>query len=529
MNNPVALEPILIAHLDLKGLQQLPHLVLEEVDRFARFGYRALLVEYEDVFPYRSADFSTAPNEVWSSEFLEEFLSKARACGLEVIPLQQTLGHLEYALRWDVHTAFRMPVGFPSTLHLGSETAKSWLKALLVEMIQAHPDSQFIHLGMDEARSLSAYAKSIDQDPLAIFLEYLEELCAICEQHRKTPIIWSDMLEDHLRSVNLSRICEFRERVILACWDYTASSNPSPVVRFSGRCCSRYWLTHPDEDGAPRLKADTRWIEEWPEEIRRLAAPYQVSETCFKSLFQAAIWKDLGFRVWGAGAAATSEDGLLLPLYHQRIANLECWQKAVEEWQLDGLIVTAWARAQTCSPPGILPDLNRAMFLYAVQNRCVEDNDGDTFRDLFLRIGRCRENWWIERELLLELERQFPPATLTQSHWHTLILMLRIQAARRAIDMASYQAERYLCGDRLPASEWEQRLAELQIARQQLADLRGSVCIHLEALYFGTGLDEWLSEVFDSYLEAADALTEKIVKKRNRAAVRFLSRRPGGV
>ena len=136
-----------VAHLDLKGMQPGRELLLEWVERLAAFGYTGLLIEYEDRFPYRSP-LARRGDEVWSPEFLRSLLETARRAGLTVIPLQQTLGHLEYALRWDLHAAYRMPVGFPSTLHLGSPDAKAWLKGLLVEMITAHEDSPVIHLGM---------------------------------------------------------------------------------------------------------------------------------------------------------------------------------------------------------------------------------------------------------------------------------------------------------------------------------------------------------------------------------------------
>lgn len=514
-----------IAHVDLKGLQQRPQLLLERLEVFARYGYRAVLVEYEDVFPYRSECFSSLADETWSPKFLREFLAKARACGLEVIPLQQTLGHLEYALRWDVLAAFRMPGSYPSTLHLGSPEAKTWLFGLLQEMIDSHPDSSHIHLGMDEARALHAYSKSVGCDPLVLFLDYLDELCRFCEERGKTPVIWSDMLEDHLRPDNLSRIREFRDRVILACWDYAASTKPDPVVRFAGRRVSRYWLEHPEEEGSPRLRSNAEWIEDWPEEIRELAAPHRVSESGFRSLFPAAVWKKLGFRVWGAGAASPSEDGLLIPFYHKRISNLERWQEAAREWRLDGLVVTAWARSQTCSPPGILPELQMPMFLYALQNRCgEEDGDPGELRDLFLRLGRCRENWWIEPDLIAELEARLLSVGSSRPTWELLIRMLRIQAARREIDLATYQGERYLCGDRLPATEWDRRLEELQTACGKLAKLRDETRSCLEKRYFGEALEEWLAEVFDAYLDAADTLADKIILKRKRVAVRFSSR-----
>jgi len=515
-----------VAHLDLKGMQPGRELLLEWVERLAAFGYTGLLIEYEDRFPYRSP-LARRGDEVWSPEFLRSLLETARRAGLTVIPLQQTLGHLEYALRWDLHAAYRMPVGFPSTLHLGSPDAKAWLKGLLVEMITAHEDSPVIHLGMDEARSLGAYAKANGLDPLELFLSYLEELCEICETHGKTPMIWSDMLEDHLSPENMTRICSFRHRVILAFWEYTASGKPVDTVRFSGRRCSRYWLENPGISGGPKLSKSTLWIEEWHPSIAELVAPFRKGEAHFQSLFQAAVWKKLGFRVWGAGAASCSEDGPLIPMYHRRIANLDNWKQAVKEWHLDGLIVTAWQRAQTCSPPGIVPELHSAMFWYGGLDSghaalpAVEDA-----RELFLKLGRCRESWWIEERLVKEMEARAPVAAMSDHEWEVLILMLRIQEVRRAIDMAIYQAERYLTGERLPACEWEARLLDLELARKRLENLRGPARDCLDERYAGDALEEWFELVFDSYANAVARLVCEITGKKDRATFYF-SKQPG--
>ncbi len=514
---PDTASPLLIAHLDLKGVTLTSPLLLERVKRLAGYGYNALLVEYEDCFPYKSAALAAGPEEVWTSAYHAEFLATAREAGVEIIPLQQTLGHLEYALRWDAYAAYRMPVGFPSTLHIGSAAAKAWLKGLLEEMIVAHPEARYVHLGMDEARSLSAYAKEVGCAPLGLFLDYLEELCALCEAHGKTPVIWSDMLEDHLSAESLPRICAFRDRVVLACWDYAANARPLSRVRFGGWRVSRHWQQNPEKEGAPQVGAGVAWVEDWDEPVARLAAPYKVSEAEFAPLFQAAAWKDLGFRVWGAGAASASEDGPLLPLYPKRMANLRQWRHAVSEWRLEGLIVTAWARAQTCSPPGILPELLDPLFRYGAQER---RGGLEGYEPFFLRLGRCREGWRIEPELLAELE-QLPADGLDAAPRELLAAVLQTKAARWRVDMATYQASRYLCGDRLPAVEWEARLADLRAAREGLAAQRATVEAVLAPRHRPAALAEWLELVFDLPLEEVDALCERITHKRERTAARF--------
>ena len=59
-------------------------------------GGNALLIEYEDMFPYRgSVEVASALNS-FTPDDIVELLGMAKENGLEVIPLVQTFGHLEH-------------------------------------------------------------------------------------------------------------------------------------------------------------------------------------------------------------------------------------------------------------------------------------------------------------------------------------------------------------------------------------------------------------------------------------------------
>ena len=64
-----------------------------------RAGGNALLVEYEDMFPYRgTVEMASALNS-FTPEDIVELQCVAKENGLEVIPLVQTFGHLEHLVR----------------------------------------------------------------------------------------------------------------------------------------------------------------------------------------------------------------------------------------------------------------------------------------------------------------------------------------------------------------------------------------------------------------------------------------------
>ncbi|MCX5662508.1 MAG: hypothetical protein NTW19_22735 [Planctomycetota bacterium] len=95
-------KPLIIGvHLDLKGMMFKPSYIPAMLADLAGQGVNALLVEYEDAFPFKSLDIAHDPATAWSRSTHRRFLALAEEHGIEVIPLQQCLGHLEYVLGWD--------------------------------------------------------------------------------------------------------------------------------------------------------------------------------------------------------------------------------------------------------------------------------------------------------------------------------------------------------------------------------------------------------------------------------------------
>ncbi len=216
--------PLIGIHLDLKGVVFRHDYVPTLMADLAAQGINCVLVEYEDVFPFRGIDLAYDPETLWTDEMLAEFLAAARANHIEVIPLQQCLGHLEYVFRWKEYAHFVEPDCYPSTLALGNPEGRALVLTMLEQMIGAHPESAYVHLGLDEAHGLRHAAEKGGASIIELYVDWLQELVAVAERHGKTPIIWSDMLEDHF---DLRIIEPLRGRVILNTWDYQSRGKRS--------------------------------------------------------------------------------------------------------------------------------------------------------------------------------------------------------------------------------------------------------------------------------------------------------------
>ena len=86
--------PIIGVHLDFKGVQFRPEYLPCLLSDLAACGVNTVLAEYEDIFPFDGPPIASDSETVWSREQQLSFLTEAKRLGIEVIPLQQCLGHL---------------------------------------------------------------------------------------------------------------------------------------------------------------------------------------------------------------------------------------------------------------------------------------------------------------------------------------------------------------------------------------------------------------------------------------------------
>ncbi|HWL51630.1 MAG TPA: hypothetical protein VNQ90_04300 [Chthoniobacteraceae bacterium] len=501
----------LLAHFDLKGVLPRERHLLRHLDSLKSLGFQGVLVEYEEVFPFETVSLASHPEDRWSRAFLQEFLDHAAALELEIVPLQQCLGHLEYAFVHEAHRPFALPSQPLKDLHIGRPEAVEWMKAILGEIIAAHPRSRHIHLGLDEAHTLRAYAEEAGRQPLELFLDYLESLCTFCEAHGKKPLIWSDMLEEHYDPALLDRLLALRDRLILVPWDYSNDRNPPALVRFCGVRLSRRWLDEPLHPDAPPLPPalyeSLPALEEWPPAVAELMSDFMASPWTVQPFFPARLWKRFGFTVWGASASATSQDGTLLPCYQRRMNNLSAWKE--QAGHLDALIVTQWGRSNSLTVPNLIPEVCWPLLAFAACGTPAAffpEIDARTVEALFLLIGqarenwcftgKCRNNWQIENRLIAEMKRLLPLTGARRYEWETILLMVAIMRENKALHAAMEQIRRYEGIGRLPAEGWEPHRRRLVDFTEKWSQRETEARRHLEEGYHGTALREWFHTVF---------------------------------
>ncbi|MFB5678168.1 family 20 glycosylhydrolase [Paenibacillus terreus] len=326
--------PLRCMNYDLRQTFSKPELLINYLDTMAAFKTNALLIEYEDKFPFAQHKELAHPRHALTSELLSELLDAAHRNYIEVIPLQQTFGHLEYILGRDEYKHLRETESSTGELCPSRPESFALVSSLLDEVAARHPRSRYLHLGCDEIYSLcecptcrELFKGSRNQAFLYFVNRLIGHTCAL----GKKPIIWQDILAD----CSDTQLRMLDPRVTVMIWHYNGKN------------------------------------------INRLVSPL------------ASRLRNLGIEVMGAPSVRCFDrkDDQNYPLVEARIANIDQWAEVAGEHSLAGLVGTNWTAVFSLGVPyGIFETswYTSAYFADACWNRVR--SGGSRFIDRFLHI-----------------------------------------------------------------------------------------------------------------------------------------------
>jgi hypothetical protein len=277
-------------HLDLKGAPLPIDTLIAEIRQMAAWDINLLLVEYEDTFPYAFDPGVRAPTS-YSPADIGRILAACKSLGIEIVPLVQTFGHLEFVLKHERYRHLAQTPGSWQSIDPTLPESRQLVLTMVDELLDAHPDCRWLHLGGDEVWDLGEGPRSkvraaeIGKDGL-----YLEHMTPIVERVQKRgvrPILWDDMM----RKWPAESLLRLAPAVDLMVWSYGAD----PFVRITREILDK---------------------------------------------FEAA-----GLRLW-AGAAFKGADGVAadLPNDRVRMANMEAWARHAAGNGWEGMVATGWSR-----------------------------------------------------------------------------------------------------------------------------------------------------------------------------------------
>nr|CAD7602261.1 unnamed protein product [Timema genevievae] len=217
-----------IVHLDLKGAP--PRLsYYEELFPLLRdLGTTGILMEYEDMFPFTGPQLQDIPAfNAYSKSDIKQILTLAYNNGLQVIPLIQTFGHLEYVLKLSKFADMREVPKYPQVICPSHNSTFSMLTTMIDQVVELHPGIKYLHIGCDEVYYLGDCVRCamamVDHkwSKTQLFLSHVVRMAKYIRQKHSgvIPLTWDDEFRDLTETeLHESNVAHWVEPVV---WKYT--------------------------------------------------------------------------------------------------------------------------------------------------------------------------------------------------------------------------------------------------------------------------------------------------------------------
>uniref|UniRef100_A0A8C6IWZ8 beta-N-acetylhexosaminidase n=1 Tax=Melopsittacus undulatus TaxID=13146 RepID=A0A8C6IWZ8_MELUD len=194
--------PMRLVHLDLKGAAPRVSYLEQVFPLLSLLGANGVLMEYEDMFPFKGELEVLRSPYAYSEEDIERIQQLAELHKLEVVPLVQTFGHVEFILKHEKYQHLREVERFPNSFNPHTPDTLALLKSILSQVMEKHKRSTWIHIGADEVFHLGEGMDSKNWmshnkgDTGTMFLNHIKEVLGfITTQYWGLRVLmWDDML-----------------------------------------------------------------------------------------------------------------------------------------------------------------------------------------------------------------------------------------------------------------------------------------------------------------------------------------------
>ena len=325
-------------HIDLKGCVPEFRRLLRQLEIYAAAHYNAVLIEWEDMFPW--SDASLRSGCAYTQDEVRKIGEKCEELGLELIPLVQSLGHMENVLSQEQYRNLQEVAGDSGCIDPLNPGSAPLICSMVDDILKLLPSVHLFHLGGDEAMTFGegrGGAEFIEKYGRAeLYLQHICKLTSHLKARKIRPLLWADMMAKW-NDEDLKRIAGEAD---LVAWGYQGK-----VSRSRPSACRE------------RLKK----------------------------------YLDCGIRLWG-GCAYKGADGFNSerPVLEKRIENTMDWVETAEAIPMRGIIATGWSRYSTTRPQCEIQEgaLQSAILTGAMlYNGNLLDGDAELVLDFLDEIG----------------------------------------------------------------------------------------------------------------------------------------------
>ncbi|XP_075421814.1 hexosaminidase D isoform X2 [Ascaphus truei] len=449
-----------LVHLDLKGAAPKVSYYGEIFPLLAKLGANGVLIEYEDMFPFSGELEVLKSPYAYSEADIEKIQHLADINKLEVVPLVQTFGHMEYVLKHDKYRGMREVERYPNSLNPHAVETLPLVKMILNQVLDKHPMCKWVHIGADEVYHLGegqdskTWLNNNKGDVGKMFLSHVKEVGGFLQTQYpdKQQLMWDDMLRKlSVDSIKASGISQY----------------VSPVL----------WIYKPEFDIA---------------QTEKFISKYQDSEF-------SAVWFASAFKGASGPAQIWTPIGMHMK-NHQRWKQVIDAMSRFPKIRYQGIILTGWQRYDHYSvlcellPVGI-PSL--AVSLQTLQHGTfTEEAKTETanilgFSSIDVEKNICDGNGAFPGSEIYNLVKKIHQELKPQ-----------IREILEGDSDISGWFSRYHRKHRFGnPHKMETFSSKVLKAHEQWENLTRTLRSHLEALYFSDAVEEWMEEHVNPHLD----------------------------
>lgn len=186
-------------HFDLKGLPPTPKRMEALLTLFAEMRYNVVLFEWDDSFPW-TVEKRFCSRMPYKPQEVKLFVETAARLGMEVIPLVESLGHMETPLSVSGYEHLREIPDIEAGLNPLAPGARELVQNMVDDVLRLMPHVRYFHLGGGEAKTfgknLETAAYITEHGKAALYLHHVGPILDALNVRGIRPILWDDMMID---------------------------------------------------------------------------------------------------------------------------------------------------------------------------------------------------------------------------------------------------------------------------------------------------------------------------------------------
>ena len=226
-------------------------------------GINTLIMEWEGTYPFEKHPL--IPNRyAYSRDEVISFVKYCNGLGIDVIPLQQSFGHVEYILRNDRYKELREDEkDFSQVCPLQTKQDSALFTDLYTDLASTH-NSKYIHIGGDETYLLGHDERCrlmvAKEGKSKLYIDYIRMLCNIVNRLGKTPVLWADIALKYPDAIKL-----LPKNTVFIDWNYGWDMNHFGDHQKLLQSGYEIW-------GAPAIRSspDNYFLTEWEKHFKNI-------------------------------------------------------------------------------------------------------------------------------------------------------------------------------------------------------------------------------------------------------------------